>query len=95
MRTAGHRYLKEVERHYRVLDECLGTSKFLAGTEYSIADMALWGWANSAGYIFGEKGFSDYPNVKRLVEEIAARPAAGLLVEFQRGWNVIACAVVT
>lgn len=73
---AKNRYLKEVERHYRVLDERLGASKFLAGNEYSIADMALWGWANSAGYIFGEKGLSDYPNVKRLAEEIAARPAA-------------------
>jgi len=73
---ARNRYLKEVERHYRVLDARLTGSKYLAGKEYSIADMALWGWANFAGYILGEKGLSDYPNVKRLVEEIAARPAA-------------------
>jgi GST-like protein len=38
--------------------------------------MALWGWANFAGYILGEKGLTDYPHVKRLVEEISARPAA-------------------
>ncbi|BEU26448.1 glutathione S-transferase N-terminal domain-containing protein [Paraburkholderia sp. 22B1P] len=73
---ARNRYLKEVERHYRVLDERLGTSKYLAGDTYSIADIALWGWANFAGYIFGEKGLGDYPHVKRLVDEIAARPAA-------------------
>jgi GSH-dependent disulfide-bond oxidoreductase len=72
---ARNRYLKEVERHYRVLDARLATTKYLAGDEYSIADMALWGWANFAGYIFGEKGLSDYPNVKRLFEEVAARPA--------------------
>jgi len=73
---AKNRYLKEVERHYRVLDARLAQSKFLAGDEYSIADMALWGWARSAGYIFGEKGLIDYPNVRRLVEQIEARPAA-------------------
>ncbi|SKC99017.1 Glutathione S-transferase [Burkholderia sp. YR290] len=73
---ARNRYLKEVERHYRVLDERLETSKYLAGDTYSIADIALWGWANFAGYIFGEKGLTDYPHVKRLVDEISARPAA-------------------
>lgn len=73
---ARNRYLKEVERHYRVLDEHLATSKYLAGDTYSIADIALWGWANFAGYILGEKGLTDYAHVKRLVDEIAARPAA-------------------
>lgn len=73
---AKNRYLKEVERHYRVLDERLATAPFLAGNEYGIADMALWGWANSAAYIFGERGLSDYPHVKRLVESISRRPAA-------------------
>jgi GSH-dependent disulfide-bond oxidoreductase len=72
---ARNRYLKEVERHYRVLDERLATSKYLAGADYTITDMALWGWASFAGYILGEKGLSDYPNVKRLVDEISARPA--------------------
>ena len=73
---ARNRYLKEVERHYRVLDERLAASKYLAGDEYTIADIALWGWANFAGYILGEKGLSDYPHVKRVVDEISARPAA-------------------
>ena len=72
---AQNRYMKEAERHYRVLDEHLSRSPYLAGHEYSIADMALWGWANSAGYIFGERGLADYPNVKRLVDEVSARPA--------------------
>lgn len=73
---ARNRYLKEVERHYQVLDNKLATSRYLAGDEYSIADMALWGWANFAGYILGEAGLTNYPNVKRLVDEISARPAA-------------------
>ncbi|MDR6632618.1 GST-like protein [Phyllobacterium sp. 1468] len=72
---ATNRYFKEVERHYRVLDDRLGKAKFLAGDEYTIADMALWGWASLAGFIFGEKGLTDYPNVKRFMDEMAARPA--------------------
>ena len=73
---ARNRYQGEVERHYRVLDERLGESRYLAGDEYGIADMALWGWARSAGYIFGEQGLTAYPNVKRLIDQIDARPAA-------------------
>lgn len=73
---AKNRYLREVERHYAVLDAHLANSKHLAGDEYSIADMALWGWARGAAYIFGDAGLSAYPNVARLVAEIGKRPAA-------------------
>jgi len=64
---AKNRYLKDAR---------LAESKFLAGDDYGIADMALWGWARSASYIFGEQGLSDYPNVQRVVEQITLRPAA-------------------
>lgn len=64
---AKNRYVREVERHYRVLDERLDASKFLAGADYTIADIALYGWAASAGFIFGEKALGDYPNVTRFV----------------------------
>ena len=73
---ARNRYVKEVERHYAVLDGRLGQSAYLAGAAYSIADMALWGWAISAGFVFGERGLDDYPNVRRLVAQISDRPAA-------------------
>jgi GST-like protein len=73
---AQNRYLKEVQRHYKVLDDHLATHKYLAGEEYSIADMALWGWGNAAGFIFGEAGLTSYPHVKRVQDEISARPAA-------------------
>jgi len=72
---ARNRYVREVERHYRVLDERLATSKFLAGEDYTIADIALFGWAASAGFIFGEKGLGDYPNVGRYMDVLNARPA--------------------
>jgi GSH-dependent disulfide-bond oxidoreductase len=73
---ARNRYLKEVERHYRVMDEQLASTRYLAGDSYSIADIAAWGWMSYAGYIFGETGLSDYPHVKRLFDEISERPAA-------------------
>jgi GST-like protein len=72
---AKNRYVKEVERHYCVLDQRLSQARFLAGDTYTIADMALWGWLNSAGYIFGEAGLTNYPNLQRFTDEIAARPA--------------------
>jgi GSH-dependent disulfide-bond oxidoreductase len=80
---AKNRYVKEVERHYRVLDQRLAEAPYLAGDEYSVADMALWGWANSAGYIFGDKGLGDYPNLMRLVDRIAARPAMARVVRLR------------
>ena len=80
---AKNRYLKEVERHYQVLDEHLAKVPFLAGDEYGIADMALWGWANSAAYIFGETGLATYPNVRRVVAEISSRPAAARAVKLK------------
>ena len=73
---AKNRYVKEVERHYQVLEARLAESPFLGGNEYSIADIALWGWARGAGYIFGEAGLASYPKVRKLVEAISARPAA-------------------
>ncbi len=72
---AINRYTREVARHYAVLDERLGAARHLAGDRYTIADMALWGWAASAGYIFGADGLAAYPNVQRLMDEMAARPA--------------------
>ena len=72
---AQHRYVTEIERHYAVLDARLAESRYLAGDTYTIADMALWGWAASAGYVFGDKGLADYPHVQRLMAELADRPA--------------------
>jgi len=80
---AKNRYVREVERHYRVLDERLGASKFLAGEDYTIADVALYGWAASAGFIFGAKGLDDYPHVTRFVDEMNARPAVARALQLK------------
>ncbi|HEV7248852.1 MAG TPA: glutathione S-transferase N-terminal domain-containing protein [Shinella sp.] len=80
---AINRYRKEVARHYGVLDERLGRVRYLAGDRYTIADMALWGWAASAGYVFGVDGLTAYPNVERFMEEMAARPAVQHALEMK------------
>ncbi len=80
---AINRYTREVARHYEVLDERLGRARYLAGNTYSIADMALWGWAASAGYVFGQTGLSAYPSVQRCMTEMAARPAVQRALELK------------
>ncbi len=80
---ARNRYLKEVERHYRLLDERLDGRRYLLGDAYTVADMALWGWAGFAGYILGEAGLGGYPNVQRLHAEISSRPAAARALELK------------
>ncbi|MBP2562054.1 GST-like protein [Neorhizobium galegae] len=72
---AKNRYVKEVERTYEVLDKRLEISEWLAGDDYTVADMALWGWAASADYIFGDKGLDDFPAVKRFMTTMSDRPA--------------------
>ena len=49
----------------------------MLGSEYSIVDMAVWGWAGNLAYVLGQDdAYTRYPNIKRLNDEINARPAA-------------------
>jgi len=73
---AVNRYVYETERHWRVVDAHLSQSRYLAGETYTIADMALWGWALALPFIVGEDAWARLPNAKRLIDEISARPAA-------------------
>ena len=73
---AHNRYQFEAQRHFAILNDHLGKSRYMVGDSYSIVDMAVWGWARMIPFVLGEDGFAKYPNVKRLVDEIMARPAA-------------------
>jgi GSH-dependent disulfide-bond oxidoreductase len=73
---AHNRYQYEAHRHYKILDDHLAKSRFMVGDTYTIVDMAFWGWARLAPYVLGDDVFAKYPNVKRLHDEISARPAA-------------------
>jgi len=73
---ADKRYQFEADRHFGVLEQRLSGRAYIAGDEYTIVDMAAWGWARMIPFIMGDEAWSRYPNVKRLHDEISARPAA-------------------
>lgn len=77
---AIERYSKEAARLYGVLEKRLVTVPYLAGNEYSIADIACWPWA--ARHEWQGVNLADYPAVQRWFNAIAARPAV------QRGQKV-------
>jgi len=84
------RYTNEVKRLTRVMNHRLEDVHWLAGDEYSMADIITFPWIRTAtqrGARFAERGsldLSDYPAVKRWYDEMAARPAV------QRGLAVLA-----
>jgi GST-like protein len=74
------RFAMEVKRQLDVLDRRLAESEYLGGGDYSIADMAVWPWYGSLvkGLIYEAGEFlqvSEYKNVNRWTDAIAARPA--------------------
>ena len=75
---ALNRYDFEAQRHWAVIEAHLSNSNYMVADEYSIVDMALWGWARMVPFVLGtgEATWSTYSNVKRLLDEISARPAA-------------------
>ena len=81
---AVNRYTNEAKRLYGVMDKQLEKTAYLAGDDYTIADIAAFPWTRS----WQNQGvdLSEYPNVKRWHEAIAARPAV------QRGVEVLASA---
>jgi GST-like protein len=74
---AHNRYQFEAQRHYGILNDRLGKHKYMVGDTYTIVDMDVWGWARMVPFIMGDDAWAKLPNVKRLVDEINARPAAG------------------
>lgn len=76
------RYTSEAGRLYRVLDKQLSEGEYVAGGEYTIADMMIYPWVREPD----RRGFSfdDFPNVRRWCDLVGARPAV------QRGCAVLA-----
>jgi GSH-dependent disulfide-bond oxidoreductase len=81
------RFAMEVKRQLDVLDRRLARSEYLAGSDYTIADMAVWPWygALAKGRLYGAGEFlevQEYAHVQRWTDAIGARPAV------QRGRKV-------
>ncbi|HBH38993.1 MAG TPA: glutathione S-transferase [Curvibacter sp.] len=79
---AINRYTNEAKRLYGVMDKQLSTHRYIAGDDYTIADIAIFPWLRS----WQNQGinWADYPRLKAWFDEIAARPAV------QRGVQVLA-----
>ncbi|MFL1547422.1 glutathione binding-like protein, partial [Pseudomonas sp. O39] len=54
----------------------LAKQPYMLGSEYTLVDMAVWGWARAVPFILGNDAWVKLPNVKRLLDDINARPAA-------------------
>ena len=82
-----NRYAMETKRQLDVLDRLLAERRFVAGDEYTIADMAIWPWYGALvlGELYGAGEFlavHQYQQVRRWADEVLARPAV------QRGRRV-------
>ncbi len=75
------RFAMEVKRQLDVLDRRLAETEYLAGGDYTIADVAVWPWYGglAKGWLYGAAEFLDvqeYKNVQRWADAIGGRPAA-------------------
>jgi GSH-dependent disulfide-bond oxidoreductase len=78
-----NRYAMEVKRQLDVLDRRLAESEYIAGADYTIADMAIWPWygALAKGLVYDAGEFlqvQEYKNVQRWTDQVATRPAVKL-----------------
>lgn len=72
---ASRRFRREAERHYTVMNKHLTGRDVFVGDDYSIVDMAAWGWVDRASRVLGEGRLDEWPEVKRWFDGIDARPA--------------------
>ncbi|SDB64192.1 glutathione S-transferase family protein [Belnapia rosea] len=73
---AVNRYVFEARRHWGILDARLATRRFMLGEDYTLVDMAVWGWSRLVPFVLGDNALNGLPHVKRHLDEINARPAA-------------------
>jgi len=86
------RYAMETKRQLDVLDQHLAKNEYVAGKEYSIADMAIWPWygAMVKGVLYEAGEFlsvHEYRNVIRWADQLAARPAIQRGRMVNRAWG--------
>jgi GST-like protein len=86
------RYAMEVKRQLDVLDRRLAESEYVAGPEYTIADMAIWPWYGAVvkGLVYDAAEFlstHEYTHVIRWTDQIAKRPAVQRGRMVNRAWG--------
>ena len=70
------RYTFEATRHWNILNDRLGKHRYVVGDEYTVVDMATWGWSRLVPFVLGPDALVTMPHLKRHLDEISARPAA-------------------
>jgi GSH-dependent disulfide-bond oxidoreductase len=70
------RYTFEARRHWNIVSDRLAKRRYMLGDEYSIVDMALWGWSRLIPNVLGPEAMATLPNLKRHLDVVSARPAA-------------------
>ena len=73
---AVNRYDFEAWRHWDIIEAQLAKHPYMLGDKYTLVDMAVWGWARAVPFILGADAWGRLPSVKRLLDEVNARPAA-------------------
>ncbi|WP_027855045.1 glutathione-dependent disulfide-bond oxidoreductase [Marinobacterium litorale] len=87
-----NRFTMEVKRQLDVLNRQLAECRYVAGEEYTIADMAIWPWYGALvlGRLYGAGEFlsvQDYPHLQRWAKEIDERPAVKRGRRVNRTWG--------
>jgi GST-like protein len=87
-----NRFTMEAKRQLDVLDRRLAESKYLAGDEYTIADIAVWSWYGQValGNVYSAAEFlaaHEYTHLQRWAREIAERPAVIRGLRVNRSWG--------
>ena len=72
---AKERYHRETKRLYGVLDKRLAGCEYVAGAEYSLADVATYPWTMPKQWALHRIDIDEFPSVKRWNATVAARPA--------------------
>ncbi len=73
---AINRYDFEAWRHWKILEAHLAQQPWMAGANYSLLDMSVWGWARAVPFALGAEAWGQLPHVKRLFDAVNERPAA-------------------
>ncbi|MEO1017730.1 MAG: glutathione S-transferase N-terminal domain-containing protein [Pseudomonadota bacterium] len=84
---AIERYLFESDRHFGILDAELAKKPYILGDDYSIVDMAMWGWTNPLTRIHGDSGFDKFPHLKAWHAKVNERPAVARAKELGKDYN--------
>ena len=73
---AVNRYDFEAWRHWNIINDRLASQTWMLGDDYTLVDMAVWGWARVVPFVLGAQAWDKLPHVKRWLDAINARPAA-------------------